>query len=180
MIKNEFIIAHRDLSFPIDQQKTEFFTSVFKPIEDCDWQENSSAQFAEEEFWTQLELERFDDTGAALTRVVIDVVRKQNYPASFLFSSLSAEQFVQQLEQGMFKPYQAFFSSDDFAFTSITIESEDSRERKEFIHLVNRFLDFTNGIILYPEPMNASEFKSFYSLVADKVVEDVEPLESEE
>lgn len=179
MIKNEFIIAHFDSAFPTEERVAEFFTAAFSEIENAEWQQNLSAQFNEPEFWTSLELDRNDEDGTLLTRIVVDAVRKRNYPSSFVFSELKVDSFFQQLENGNLKGYAAHISLENWCFTSISIESEDARERKEFIRLVDRFLDFTKGIILYPEVMSHEEFKSFYSLKVDKVIEDVEPIDEE-
>lgn len=172
MIKNEFVVLHRDDAFPAEEKLLHYFTSNISDDLTHEWMINLDLPFDEHDYWSHLEIERTDDDGSLLTRIRVDAVRKRNYPQRFLYSELVADDFVRQLERNGFPPAKG---EDNWCFTSLSIESDDPRERKDFVRIVERFMSDCSGRVIYPEMMSLAEFRSFYSLVADKVEEESEP-----
>lgn len=176
MIRTELIILHSDKGFPLEKEVSDFFMPSFWNAPDFkSWGSDYYFNYEDPSLWTTIELERVTESGETDAVFYLHALRKRNAPQSARFSDLPMNEYIRAFESGNFSPYSEARSIEDWCVTSLILDTEDPRYKKEFLQTAERFLRHVNGLVIFPEVMSAEEFRSFYSLSPDRPEEEIEP-----
>jgi hypothetical protein len=176
MIRQEFIVLHEDMGFPLEEHVDGFFMPSFWKAPDFkSWGSDYYFTYEDPSMWTTIELERLNSEGETEAVFFLHALRKQNAPQGPRFSEIDMESFIRQFESGAFRGFPEAKNIRDWCITSFILETEDPRFKKEFFQTLDRFLEHVKGLIVYPEVMSREEFRSFFSLGIDRQEQEIEP-----
>jgi hypothetical protein len=169
MISYQFFILH-------GARKMEYsFEAHFIPLTKNDsdiWIDNNLG-----DTFPSLLIESNDETASLIRRIIFKSSGQQEGFPEIYEASEEMKMLLTYIRNGMFSSYPEVKDQESLQLSFIRLETEESRDRKIFISIVEKILIELNGIIIHPEIMRLNEFRSFFSLVSDVVEEEKEPEE---